>query len=320
MSPVQVGLGLWAMRSTARRPRPWPALYEELREDAVLAESLGFDSVWLAEHHFWYDGWCPQPLLAAASCLGATSRLRVGTAMHLLPQHDIGVVSRDVGQLLDHFGDRLDLGVSIGYRDEEYDAVGVERARRGRRMDGHLDRLLGDHAGRLASPARVFVGGIAPAVIERAGSRGMSLLLPNTLTAVELAKRRTAAQASAVAAGRAAGRVGVMVDTWLTSGADEAEVRERIVAHYREYTGAWFRLRGEPAFDRPDLLDRQSERNRVSAVVGDGERVLAGLTELRDAGADTIVLQVHADASVGEHRAVMARLAEDVLPKLRGTA
>jgi alkanesulfonate monooxygenase SsuD/methylene tetrahydromethanopterin reductase-like flavin-dependent oxidoreductase (luciferase family) len=317
-APVQVGLGLWTLRSTARRPRPLPALYAELREDAVLAQELGFDSVWLAEHHFWYDGWCPQPLVVAASCLAATDRLRVGTAMHLLPQHDAGTVSRDVGQLLDHFGDRLDLGVSIGYRDEEYDAVGIERARRGRIMDGHLDRLLADHAGRLASPARVFVGGIAPAAIERAGSRGLSLLLPNTLTAAELADRRAAVTAHASAAGRPAGRVGALVDTWVTP--DAGAAAQRFVEHYREYAGAWFRLRGEPAFDRPDLLDRQSERTRSAAVAGTAERVLAGLLELRRAGVDTFVLQVHADQPVEEYRAVMARLAEDVLPGLREAA
>jgi alkanesulfonate monooxygenase SsuD/methylene tetrahydromethanopterin reductase-like flavin-dependent oxidoreductase (luciferase family) len=346
---VQVGLGLWSLRSTARRPRPWPALYAELLFDAALAEDLGFDSVWLAEHHFWYDGWCPQPIVAAAACLGATSRLRVGTAMHLLPQHDIATVSRDVGQLLDQFGDRLDLGVSIGYRDEEYDAVGVSRARRGRIMDAHLDRLLTDHAGRLASPSRVFVGGIAPAVVERAALRGMSLLLPNTLTAAELAQRRTESAALAAAAGHPPARVGALVDTWVTPSAPTADpagsaatdvgpagtamadvgragtasadaVRERFVEHYREYTGAWFRLRGEPAFDRPDLLDRQSARTRSAAVVGPAEPVLAGLLGLREAGVDTFVLQVHADSPPAEYRAVMARLAQDVLPMLREAA
>ena len=52
-----------------------------------------------AEHRLWYDGWCPQPLVAAAAVAGATERLRVGTAMLLLPQHDphrIAAAARDL--------------------------------------------------------------------------------------------------------------------------------------------------------------------------------------------------------------------------------
>ena len=46
-------------------------LYQLLQQDASLAEALGFHSLWLAEHHFWYDGWCPAPVAAAAAVLGA---------------------------------------------------------------------------------------------------------------------------------------------------------------------------------------------------------------------------------------------------------
>jgi alkanesulfonate monooxygenase SsuD/methylene tetrahydromethanopterin reductase-like flavin-dependent oxidoreductase (luciferase family) len=306
------------MRSTAYAPQSWTALYAELRQDAQLAEELGYDSLWLAEHHFWYDGWCPQPLVAAASCLAATQRLRLGTAMHLLPQHDIETVSRDVSSLLDCFGDRLDLGVSLGYRDEEYDGVGVERTRRGRTMDEHLDRLLQDHGGRWSGPPPIYVGGIAEPAIRRAGSRGLSLLLPNSLSPSEVLARSEMAADEATRAGLAAGRVGVLVDVWLCADEHMADrARDRLVTHYREYAGAWFRLRGELAFARPDLLDKQSARTREAVVVGTANQVLEQLLALRDAGADTLVLQVRADLPVNAYRSVMIALANDVVPSLR---
>src|SRR6187200_422679 len=131
------------MQRTQAVPSPgWPQLYADLIDDSRAAEDLGFDSLWLAEHRFWYDGWCPQPLIAAASALSSTRRLRVGTAMHLLPQHDPLRSATAFHTLRSMFGDRFQLGVGLGYRDEEYDGVGLARARRGRLMDSALDVLF----------------------------------------------------------------------------------------------------------------------------------------------------------------------------------
>src|SRR6187455_2283302 len=85
---VEIGVGPWSLQSTAAVPAGWPSLYAGLQAEAAFVESAGFDSFWLAEHHFWYDGWCPEPVVAAAAALGATTRLRVGTALHVLPLRD----------------------------------------------------------------------------------------------------------------------------------------------------------------------------------------------------------------------------------------
>ena len=210
---VQVGLGLWSMRSTAAEPRNFAELYAELREDAVAAEALGFGSIWLCEHHLSFDGWCPQPLLAAAACLAATNRIRVGTAMHLLPLHDIETSKGDLRTLLDCFGDRLDLGVGLGYRDEEYDAFGLERRDRGKRMDRHLDELIVELEKRWPAPPPIYIGGLAQAALSRAAGRGLSLLLPNSLSIEELRRRREQFEAESSIANGSFGRIGMVVDT-----------------------------------------------------------------------------------------------------------
>jgi hypothetical protein len=59
------------------QPRPGPA-------HALAAERAGFDGVWIAEHHFLPYGTCPSALALAAHLLGATARIRVGTAACIL--------------------------------------------------------------------------------------------------------------------------------------------------------------------------------------------------------------------------------------------
>ena len=60
------------------------ALHRAIRS-AEVAEEAGLDSVWLAEHHFVPYGTCPSAITLAALLRGRTSRLRVGTAVSVLP-------------------------------------------------------------------------------------------------------------------------------------------------------------------------------------------------------------------------------------------
>src|ERR1700712_2111487 len=131
---MQVGLGLWTMRSTAAFPAAFEQLYADLVSDAQLAEQLGFHSLWVAEHHFSPDGWCPAPLVAAAAVLGATTTLRVGSGIHLLPLYEPRRAFAEVDWLHRLSGGRFDHGIGIGYRAAEYDGYGLSRKARGRRL------------------------------------------------------------------------------------------------------------------------------------------------------------------------------------------
>jgi alkanesulfonate monooxygenase SsuD/methylene tetrahydromethanopterin reductase-like flavin-dependent oxidoreductase (luciferase family) len=243
--------------------------------------------------------------------------------MLLLPQHDIDETSLEVATLLSAFGDRLDLGVALGYRDEEFDVVGVPRPRRGRLMDSGLDRLLADHGARWPVPPPVWVGGVAEAAVRRAGARGLSLLLPNSMRPEQIVSRRGFLHDAARSGGQPPGRVGMLVDTWITA-ADDTAARhaalERVVRHHREYTAAWFTLEGQSGFERPELMDKQSDRTRSAAVIGPADHVLERLRQLRTLGVDAFVLNVRTDFPDGAHRRVMRELAESVLPALRADA
>lgn len=317
---VEVGLALWSMQRTQAVPSPgWPQLYADLRSDALLCEQLGFHSLWVAEHRFWYDGWCSQPLVAASAALSATERLVVGTAMHLLPQHDPARSARSFTALRSLFGDRFQLGVSLGYRDEEYDGVGLPRNQRGRLMDAALDRLAAEQP---PGAPRIWVGGMAPAAIRRAAQRGLSLLLPPTLSPAEITEVAARAREIATEAGTSLGRIGMVKDIWVTDGS--AEERERHIrlldVHYREYAGSWWMLKGHLGFSEPELLDRQMRRTAETAVIGPREQVLDELGQLVDVGVDMLALGISSDVTRGRYREQMQLLAAELLPELAGAS
>ena len=138
---MRFGVGLFSLQCTAMQPTHWARAYREMREHAVLLEDLGYDELWLSEHHFFYDGYCPALLPAAASVLSVTERLRVGTGMLLLPMQDphrLAAVAQDLNA---RSGGRLDVGVGLGYRDVEFDGHGVSRKQRLPRMLKGLEVL-----------------------------------------------------------------------------------------------------------------------------------------------------------------------------------
>jgi len=65
--------------------RPFPELYKALRDQIVRCEELGYDNLWLTEHHLTEDGYNPSLLPTAAAVAARTSRMRIGTLVLLLP-------------------------------------------------------------------------------------------------------------------------------------------------------------------------------------------------------------------------------------------
>lgn len=62
--------------------------YEQLLEQVQLAEELGWDCFWFTEHHFIaYGGLVPNPAIMLAMAATRTSRIRLGSAIAILPLH-----------------------------------------------------------------------------------------------------------------------------------------------------------------------------------------------------------------------------------------
>lgn len=86
----------------------------------VEAESLGFDSVFVVEHHFTGLGQISSSLEFLAFLAGRTSTMRLGTAVTVLPWHNPVLLAEQVATLDVVSGGRLDLGVGLGYRPNEF--------------------------------------------------------------------------------------------------------------------------------------------------------------------------------------------------------
>ncbi|KOU26006.1 alkane 1-monooxygenase [Streptomyces sp. WM6372] len=89
------------------------ALHRAVRT-AEVAEEAGLDSVWLAEHHFVPYGVCPSAVTLAALLLGRTRRLRVGTAVSVLPNTHPVALGEQAALLHLTSGGRFTLGVGRG--------------------------------------------------------------------------------------------------------------------------------------------------------------------------------------------------------------
>jgi probable F420-dependent oxidoreductase len=96
--------------------------YLESLRQVELAESLGFDSIWLEEHHGTSGHYHPSPFIYLAGYATRTNRVTLGTNIAVLPLYHPVRVAEDVAQLDVMSGGRVILGAAIGYREQEFDA------------------------------------------------------------------------------------------------------------------------------------------------------------------------------------------------------
>jgi alkanesulfonate monooxygenase SsuD/methylene tetrahydromethanopterin reductase-like flavin-dependent oxidoreductase (luciferase family) len=112
------------MRNAPEWRRPWASEYGRWLERIEEAERLGADAVWLTEHHFFDDGYLPQCFTFAAAIAARTTRLRIGTAVALLPLHAPIELAEQVALVDVISGGRVEPGFGVGYRKPEYEAFG----------------------------------------------------------------------------------------------------------------------------------------------------------------------------------------------------
>jgi alkanesulfonate monooxygenase SsuD/methylene tetrahydromethanopterin reductase-like flavin-dependent oxidoreductase (luciferase family) len=301
-----LGVGLWTLQSSTTRPGNSTAIYRRFADAAEHADALGFHSVWAAEHRLWYDGFCPQLLHAQAFAAARTSRLHLGQAMLIGPQHDPVALARSAETLQAITGGRLELGLGLGHRDAEFDALGLRRDRRGRMLEPVLDAVEG-------VGARLWLGGMASTTLARAARRGAGLLLPQTMLVDELGPLL---QEYCDVGG--AGPIGILRDVWIEPDPElAAPVRERVVSHYLEEAGAWWVLKGTVGFGNPEQLARQRGRIERTVTVGSAEEVAARLRVDRAAGVELHCLRLVYDFTPADAlHAQLDRIAAELPPLL----
>lgn len=95
--------------------RPAAATYREIFEQTELADRLGFDALWLAEHHFGAQaGMVSQPLMVALAAALRTAKINVGTSLVVLPLHHPIEIAEQIATLDTLTGGRLSIGFGSG--------------------------------------------------------------------------------------------------------------------------------------------------------------------------------------------------------------
>ncbi len=117
--------------------------YHEALEEVVRGEELGFDSVWMEEHHSVVDHYWPSPLPVLAGFATRTSRMLLGTDILVAPFYHPVRLAEDVALLDVMSGGRFVLGVAIGYKPDEFALYGAELEKRGARFEEQLAILKG---------------------------------------------------------------------------------------------------------------------------------------------------------------------------------
>ena len=169
-----------------------PAWRDQLRA----IEDAGFDTVVAADH--FTGGWDVEPMVALTAVAGATSRIRLGTALIVLPMREPVFFAKQVATLDQLSQGRFILGVGLGAYREEFEHWGprLAKARRGAMLDEGLAALELLFRERVASfegefyafkdvemfpkpkqdPFPIFVGGHNLVAVERAARWGQGWL------------------------------------------------------------------------------------------------------------------------------------------------
>jgi alkanesulfonate monooxygenase SsuD/methylene tetrahydromethanopterin reductase-like flavin-dependent oxidoreductase (luciferase family) len=109
---------------------------------AQAAEALGFRNMWLAEHHFSTYGYLSRPLQFATYIAAKTERLRVGTAVIVVPLHHPLVIAEEIATADLLSGGRLDVGLGRGYQRYEFERLGMDLTASRPRWEESVDIIL----------------------------------------------------------------------------------------------------------------------------------------------------------------------------------
>jgi probable F420-dependent oxidoreductase len=178
---------------------------------ATAADEMGLESIWAVEHVVIPHGYqsqypynetgkipggedpdIPDPLIWLSYVAGQTKRIRLATGILIVPQRNPLVLAKECATLDKLSGGRFELGIGVGWLAEEFDALGVPFADRGRRTDEYVGAMQAlwsqpqaaydgryvSFSGAISRPqppagkVPIIVGGHSEAAARRAGRLG----------------------------------------------------------------------------------------------------------------------------------------------------
>lgn len=286
-------------------------------ESARAAEQAGFDLLATGEHMF-FHGPVPNGLVQLAAAAGATSTIRLLSALTVVPLYQPGVLAKLVTTLDQVSGGRLDFGVGVGGEyPPEFVASGVDVKQRGARTDEALELLQQlwtgakvDFTGKYAripglqlqpGPVQpggppIWLGGRKDAAIRRA-ARFAEHWMPYMYSPEQLTKSLNQVRSVAGEYGRRPSDVSGAVYLWGAVDPDGTQSRQWAI----DYVSKVYQQDFSPLADK-------------YLIHGSPQQVVDRIGQYHEGGADTIIF-----APVGDSRmrsAIFDTLADSVVPNL----
>jgi alkanesulfonate monooxygenase SsuD/methylene tetrahydromethanopterin reductase-like flavin-dependent oxidoreductase (luciferase family) len=311
----------------------------------IEAESLGFRSTFVVEHHFTGYGQV-SATINLLTWLGArTTRLRLGTAVIVLPWHNPVLLAEQAATLDLLSGGRLDFGIGKGYRYNEFAGFRVPMAEADARFDECLEVIVKawtanqpfSHRGRywefddiVVEPPTaqrphppLWMGAGGESSVRRVAAAGYNLLLGQYASPADVGRSIAAYKAEVEARGRRFDplSVGVTRAFFVCDGAADKEsaLERRLANRVRQLklaTQPDGTVHGGPdrATGDPDAV------NRNSAMYGTPDDIGEKLDELRRAGVGYVLINGGGSGGGARGRQSLRRFAAEVMPHFAAAA
>jgi alkanesulfonate monooxygenase SsuD/methylene tetrahydromethanopterin reductase-like flavin-dependent oxidoreductase (luciferase family) len=304
----------------------------------TIAEELGYDTGWVAQHHFLNNGArLPSTLAFLAAVAERTRRIHLGTAIVILPLEDPVRVAEDAAVVDTLSGGRLQLGLGTGGDPLTFAAFGQDvAARRQRFADGVriiqetlAGRPINGTAAVLYPPApalnaRVWESTLSREGGARIGGHGNGLLLartafqssdPTDVSQLPVAEAYLKQLARAEPVGRSAGAVTPRIG--LSRAVYPADDRKTAIAHLEHGVSDYVdQMVGRGFFPRGLSQEQYFARSHIH--YGHPDEVIASLqTDLVFPLATELIVQVHPGHPTADQFAkALERIAREVAPAL----
>jgi probable F420-dependent oxidoreductase len=317
--------------------------YRQALEEVVLAEELGFDSVWMEEHHGVKDHYWPATLMVLAGFATRTERMLLGSDVVVLPFHHPTRVAEDAAMLDVMSNGRAILGVGLGYRANEFALFESPMERRGARFEEQLeiirrlwteDRVTFEgefyrlqDATIEPKPVRpggppIWIGGWGPLMLKRAARHADAWVPGPTANLEKLLSAKATYREELQAIGKDPAAVPAPMTREVVIAATEAkawELADRyLLVNYRdEYGGGW----GHPLIGKEDStpVDQLEAIAHDRHVIGTPEQCIAKIRRFQETvGVDHLICRLYFPGMPHEHILEELRLlAREVMPAFR---
>jgi alkanesulfonate monooxygenase SsuD/methylene tetrahydromethanopterin reductase-like flavin-dependent oxidoreductase (luciferase family) len=212
--------GIFNLMGSREAEKPAAQVFGEVAEQTKLADELGYTIAWFAEHHFSNYCLCASPLMMVAHCASITKKIRLGTAVVVLPLYNPARLAAEIATADALSNGRLMLGIGAGYQPYEFERFGVDIAQNFAMTDELCDILdlafsrdffsyHGKHyqipethipVRTVQKPLPIYVAGHTQAMFRAAARHGYRVLTSGRLGGAKLLTEQYADIAAAFAA------------------------------------------------------------------------------------------------------------------------